>query len=109
MGGRGASRQIGAGSGVAGPQVTPGMQDAQRSRGEEPVKKGQRKGDVAVGSCRVSVGRLIMLKASRAALVGTLVLAGIRTVPARADTLPPDGINYQGVLRDQNNNPLTGT
>jgi len=58
-------------------------------------------------SCRSSVGRLNRLKASRAALICTLVLAGIG--PVTGQGIPPDGVNYQGVLRDQNNNPLTGT
>ncbi len=41
------------------------------------------------------------------ALAAILVVVG----PARlmADTLPPERINYQGVLRDQNDVPLTGT
>ena len=50
-------------------------------------------------------------KTSRMALavLAGMLAAGTMPATAQVQVLPPDQMNYQGVLRDQNGNPLTGT
>ncbi len=50
--------------------------------------------------------RSAMVLAVSALVAGVMGLTG--SIPAQAAT-PPSIVNYQGVLRDQNGNPLTGT
>src|SRR5262245_39250637 len=46
----------------------------------------------------------------RAILSVAAIVVGLGVPPAaEAQVLPPDNVNYQGVLRDQNDMPLTGT
>ncbi len=46
---------------------------------------------------------------SRLAPAILLSVIAFSTVPLSAQALPPERVNYQGVLRDQNNLPLSGT
>src|SRR5262245_37598406 len=46
---------------------------------------------------------------SRDAMAVFAVVLAMFAPAVLADTLPPERINYQGVLRDQNGMPLTGT
>jgi hypothetical protein len=61
-------------------------------------------------SIRGSAGRPIRARRLGATLLLAALVGGLAgLLPARAAAIPPATVNYQGVLRDQNDVPLTGT